>query len=152
MPALLPAHHRLAPDRVDGGRRRVADGALAPVEPSACSPGRSSTCTTATARARPAEAEFDRVFKAHDAPTEIADVVIARRSCATAGPPRPGPRAGVPGRSCRRTRRARRKIEQGGVRLDGEVVTDPDLEVGARRRRRRRPSSGQAELGSGYAV
>ena len=23
----------------------------------------------------------------------------------------------------------RRKIEQGGVRLDGEVVTDPDLEV-----------------------
>ena len=30
---------------------------------------------------------------------------------------------------CRRTRRARRKIEQGGVRLDGEVVTDPELAV-----------------------
>jgi tyrosyl-tRNA synthetase len=25
----------------------------------------------------------------------------------------------------------RRKIEQGGVRLDGEKVADPDLEVGA---------------------
>ena len=32
----------------------------------------------------------------------------------------------------------RRKIEQGGVRLDGEVVTDPDLDGRARRGRRAR--------------
>jgi len=78
-----------------------------------------------------AEAEFDRVFKAHDTPSEIAEVTIdaselrdgrvrLARVLAIAFP------AAVPS-----NKEGRRKIEQGGVRLDDVVVDDPDLELTA---------------------
>ena len=76
-----------------------------------------------------AEAEFDRVFRTHAAPDEIADFTIPAdelrdgrirlaRVLALAFP------GAVPS-----NKEGQRKIQQGGVRLDGEVVTDPDLEV-----------------------
>ena len=78
-----------------------------------------------------AEAEFDRVFKAHDTPSEIAEVTIdaselrdgrvrLARVLAIAFP------AAVPS-----NKEGRRKIEQRGVRLDDVVVDDPDLELTA---------------------
>jgi tyrosyl-tRNA synthetase len=78
-----------------------------------------------------AEAEFDRVFKAHDTPTDIADVVVdpaelrdgkvrLARVLASAFP------AAVPS-----NKEGRRKIEQRGVKLDDVVVDDPDLELTA---------------------
>ncbi len=74
-----------------------------------------------------AEAEFDRVFKAH------AD---ARRTSPTGRSPPRSSRSGWPG--CSRwsglvpsNKEGRRKIEQGGVRIAGERVADPDLEVDA---------------------
>jgi len=76
-----------------------------------------------------AEAEFDRVFVDHEVPDEVPEVVIG------AGDVRDGrvrvatlvalafPKA-VPS-----NKEGRRKIQQGGVYLDGAVVTDADFEV-----------------------
>jgi tyrosyl-tRNA synthetase len=76
-----------------------------------------------------AEAEFDRVFVAHEVPDDVPDVHIGpddlrdgRVRVATLVA-RAFPKA-VPS-----NKEGRRKIVQGGVSLDGEVVTDADLEV-----------------------
>jgi tyrosyl-tRNA synthetase len=74
-----------------------------------------------------AEAEFDRVFKEHAAPSEVQDYVIppdelrdgrieVARLLALAG-------------LVASNREGRRKIAEGGVYLDDERVTDPSLEV-----------------------
>ena len=79
-----------------------------------------------------AEAEFDRVFRDHAIPEEVAE--LRRRPRRAARRPGAGraellalafPDA-VPS-----NKEGRRKIEQGGVRLDGGVVEDPDLELSA---------------------
>jgi tyrosyl-tRNA synthetase len=72
-----------------------------------------------------AEAEFDRVFRAHDVPTDVPEVALdwsealdGRLRLATVLR-----QAGlVPS-----NKEGRRQIEQGGVRIDGERVGDPDL-------------------------
>jgi tyrosyl-tRNA synthetase len=73
-----------------------------------------------------AEAEFDRVFKQHAAPTDVADVEIDRSVL----PMTIGPflnRAGlVPS-----NKEGRRQVEQGAVRIDGERLADPDHAVTA---------------------
>jgi tyrosyl-tRNA synthetase len=67
-----------------------------------------------------AEAGFDRVFVARELPEEIAEAVIAE-----GGPVHlPGLLVDLFGGS---RSEARRKIAQGGVRLDGEPVTELDL-------------------------
>jgi tyrosyl-tRNA synthetase len=74
-----------------------------------------------------AEAAFDRVFKDHDVPDELVevslpgDVVVDGRVWL----PRALAAAGLAASNAE----ARRAIEQGGVRLNGEVVTDPAAEV-----------------------
>jgi tyrosyl-tRNA synthetase len=71
-----------------------------------------------------AEAEFDRVFKQHAAPTDVAEVEIPRGEL-----PMPiGPflhRAGLVASN----KEGRRQVEQGAVRIDGDRVTDADLVV-----------------------
>ena len=66
-----------------------------------------------------AEAEFDRVFKQHVAPTDVAEVEIARAEL-----PMPiGPflhRAGL----VTSNKEGRRQVDQGSVRIRGERVTD----------------------------
>jgi len=76
-----------------------------------------------------AQAEFDRVFRAHARPEDVPEFAIPAgelrdgrirlsRLLALAFPgPVPSNKEGA------------RKIQQGGVRLDGEVVRDPDLAV-----------------------
>jgi tyrosyl-tRNA synthetase len=74
-----------------------------------------------------AEAEFDRVFKEHAAPTEVPEYVIppdelrdgrieVARLLTLAG-------------LAASNREGRRKIQEGGVYLDDERVTEPGLEV-----------------------
>jgi tyrosyl-tRNA synthetase len=74
-----------------------------------------------------AEAEFDRVFKEHAAPSEVPEYVIppdelrdgrieVARLLTLAG-------------LAASNREGRRKIQEGGVYLDDERVTDPSLEV-----------------------
>jgi len=76
-----------------------------------------------------AEAEFDRVFREHAIPESVAEFAVdpselrdgrvrVARLLSLAFP------TAVPS-----NKEGRRKIEQGGVRLDGEVVDDPDLEL-----------------------
>jgi tyrosyl-tRNA synthetase len=74
-----------------------------------------------------AEAAFDRVFKDHDVPQDVpevtlpADVVADGRVWL--------PKALVAAGLAASNGEARRAIEQGGVRIDGEVVSDPALEL-----------------------
>ena len=76
-----------------------------------------------------AEGEFDRVFVAHEVPDDVPDVQIppddvrdGRIRVATLVA-RAFPAA------VQSNKEGRRKIVQGGVSLDGEVVTDADLDV-----------------------
>jgi tyrosyl-tRNA synthetase len=77
-----------------------------------------------------AEAEFDRVFKQHAAPTDVPEfevpeaeldgdgrITVARLLALTGLTPS--------------NKEGRRQIDQGGVRLDGEVVTDAAASLGA---------------------
>jgi tyrosyl-tRNA synthetase len=74
-----------------------------------------------------AEEAFDRVFRRHDLPDDVPDAVLP------ADVLRDGrvwlPRALAATGLAASNAEARRAIEQGGVRLDGEVITDPDLEL-----------------------
>ena len=74
-----------------------------------------------------AEAEFDRVFKEHAAPTEVPEYVIPpeelRDGCIEVA--RLLTLAGLAASN----REGRRKIQEGGVYLDDERVTEPGLEV-----------------------
>ena len=72
-----------------------------------------------------AEAEFDRVFKAHEVPSDVPEVALPPEAVVdgTVWLPRLlGALGLVPS-----NKEGRRKIEQGGVRIDGEKVDDPDL-------------------------
>jgi tyrosyl-tRNA synthetase len=71
-----------------------------------------------------AEGEFDRVFKDHAAPSEVPE-----RAVDLGAGPLPLARVLALAGLVPSNREGRRKISQGGVRLDGERVTDPDLEV-----------------------
>jgi tyrosyl-tRNA synthetase len=78
-----------------------------------------------------AQAEFDWVFRAHEVPVEMQEVFVPVdaaelrdgriRLSALLALAFPG---AIPS-----NKEGRRKIEQGAVRLDGEVVTDADLHV-----------------------
>ncbi|HXY94430.1 MAG TPA: tyrosine--tRNA ligase [Acidimicrobiia bacterium] len=71
-----------------------------------------------------AEAEFDRVFVAHQAPSDVPEVQVPGPTIRVASLLHLAFPTAVPS-----NKEGRRKIVQGGVHLAGEVVTDPDLEV-----------------------
>ena len=73
-----------------------------------------------------AEAEFDRVFKEGSVPSEVPEREVAAAELPTAWF-RLLPLLGLASSN----KDARRKIEQGAVRLDQEKVADPEEEVGA---------------------
>ena len=125
-------------------RRRIGRDARRST-PSGCSPARSSTCTTATGSGDAAEAEFDRVFQAHDAPADIPDGHDRRRGV----PRRPGAarprcwRSRFP-RRCRRTRRAPQdRPGRGAPRRRGGRRRRP------RARRRATSTAGSSSSGGG---
>jgi tyrosyl-tRNA synthetase len=130
---LMPRYFTLTtgwhPDRIDEVTAALASGDLAPVDAKRLLARTVVDLYHGDGAGATAEAEFDRVFRAHDEPTDIAEVGIA------AGELRDGrvrvatllalafPQA-VPS-----NKEGRRKIQQGGVKLDGELVDDPDREV-----------------------
>lgn len=112
-------------DRVTTTVAQLADGALRPVEAKRLLARTVVDLYHGDGAGEQAEAEFDRVFKAHDAPTEIpehrldpADAVDGRLRLATVLR-----QAGLASSN----KEGRRLIEQGGVKRDGEPVTDPDV-------------------------
>jgi tyrosyl-tRNA synthetase len=74
-----------------------------------------------------AEERFDRVHRAHELPEEVEEVHLDDGWAGDGGAywlPRVLKELGLAGSNAE----GRRRIEQGGIRLDGEPVTDPDRE------------------------
>jgi tyrosyl-tRNA synthetase len=132
---LMPKYFTLTtgwhPDRIDEVGAALASGDLAAVDAKRLLARTVVDLYHGEGAGDAAEAEFDRVFRAHDTPTDIPEVSVAAeeyrdgtvrlaRVLAIAFP------TAVPS-----NKEGRRKIEQGGVRLDGEVVADPDVELSA---------------------
>ncbi len=117
------------PDRVDEVLAELASGALAPVAAKRLLARSVVDLYHGDGRGAAAEAEFDRVFKAHDVPTEVPEAVVAD-DCFRDGRALLAKVLAETGLAPS-TREGRRLIQQGGVRLDGQVVTDSDLELDA---------------------
>jgi tyrosyl-tRNA synthetase len=132
---LMPRYFTLTtgwhPDRIDQVTGALVDGSLEPVDAKRLLARTVVDLYHGEGAGEAAQAEFDQVFRAHAVPTDMEELFLA----ADAAELRDGrirlasllhlafPKA-VPS-----NKEGRRKIEQGGVRLDGEVVDDPDLDV-----------------------
>jgi len=117
------------PDRIDEVTGALASGELAPVDAKRLLARTVVDLYHGDGAGDAAEADFDRVFRAHGTPEEIAEFVVPAdelrdgrvrmaRLLTLAFP------NAVPS-----NKEGGRKIQQGGVKLDGEVVTDPELAV-----------------------
>jgi tyrosyl-tRNA synthetase len=128
--ALMPRYFQLTtgwlPDQVESALEDLRTGALAPVAAKRLLARTVVDLYHGAGAGEQAEAEFDRVFKDHAVPSDVEERAIAGSELptqwfrlltlldlATSG------------------KDARRKIDQGAVRLDQEKVTDPDAEVTA---------------------
>ena len=121
---VMPAYYRLLLDR-------DVDPALPPVE------AKRALARELTAHfgggeeaARAAEAHFDRLHVEHEAPEEVEDAMLPEGETVHL----PALIAGLFGLS---RSEARRLLSQGGVKLDGEPLSDSDLDVPAERLRDR---------------
>jgi tyrosyl-tRNA synthetase len=130
---LMPRYFTLTtgwhPDRITEITDALADGSLKPVDAKRLLARTVVDLYHGAGAGDAAQAEFDRVFRDHAAPEQVPELPIPvaelrggrvrlSRLLALAFP------QAVPS-----NKEGRRKIVQGGVRLDGEVVGDPDLEV-----------------------
>jgi tyrosyl-tRNA synthetase len=128
--ALMPRYFQLTtgwlPDQVETTLEDLRSGALSPVAAKRLLARTVVDLYHGEGAGEQAEAEFDRVFKDHAVPSDVEEREV------------PGPElptqwfrlltlAGL----ATSNNDARRKIEQGAVRLDQEKVTDPDQEVTA---------------------
>ena len=90
-------------------------------------PGGSSSASTTPAAAAAAEEHFNRLFVEREAPEEVEELDLGPSAATTAA----GPPAGADGRAPSGSARseARRLIEQGGVKLDGEPLAADTLDL-----------------------
>lgn len=127
---LMPRYFALAtgwsPDRVEQTLAALADGSMAPVEAKRLLARTIADLYHGPGAGDAAEAEFDRVFKAGQLPSDLPE----REVGATEFPMRLA-RLLARLELVSSNKEGRRKIEQGGVKMAGEKVTDPDLEVTA---------------------
>lgn len=126
--ALMPRYFALTtgwlPERVAAIVASIESGELAPVAAKRLLARTIVDLYHGEGAGKSAEDEFDRIFKDGSAPTDVQEFVITSgefpitlaRLLATAG-------------LATSNKEGRRKIEQGGVRIEGEKVTDPDVEV-----------------------
>ena len=132
---LMPRYFTLTtgwhPDRIDEVTAALAAGSLKPVDAKRLLARTVVDLYHGEGAGDAAQAEFDQVFRRHDVPTDMPTLVIPAEAAELHdGRIRVAnllhlafPKA-VPS-----NKEGRRKIVQGGVRLDCEVVTDADLEV-----------------------
>jgi tyrosyl-tRNA synthetase len=128
---LMPKYFELTtgwhPDKVKEVTGQLASGDLKPVDAKRLLARTVVGLYHGNPAARGAEAEFDRVHKDHEAPSDVQDYVIPSEEL------RDGrievarllTLAGLAASN----REGRRKIQEGGVYLDDERVTEPALEV-----------------------
>jgi len=129
--ALMPRYFELTtgwhPDRVDETVRSLGDGSLHPNEAKRLLARTVIDLYHGEGAGASAEAEFDRVFKAHDAPADVADFRLPPELVeeGTVWLPRLLAAAGLVSSN----KEGRRKIEQGGVRIDGVQMSDPEARL-----------------------
>ena len=128
--ALMPRYFQLTtgwlPDQVEATLEDLHRGTLSPVAAKRLLARTVVDLYHGDGAGEQAEAEFDRVFKDHAVPSDVEEREVAGsdlptqwfRLLALLG-------------LATSNKDARRKIEQGAVRLDQEKVTDPDQEVAA---------------------
>jgi tyrosyl-tRNA synthetase len=127
MPAYLALTTGWHPDEVEEVTDRLTRGELRPVDAKRLLARTVVDLYHGDGAGAAAEAEFDRVFKEHAAPTEVPEYVVSpdelrdgrievARLLTLAG-------------LAASNREGRRKIQEGGVYLEDERVTDPSLEV-----------------------
>lgn len=127
---IMPRYFRFAtgwhPDRVDAVTEEIESRALAPVAAKRLLARTVVDLYHGDGAGAAAEAAFDRVFRLHAAPEEVPDVEVAAGDL-----PVRWSRFLVLCDLAPSNKEATRLISQGGVRVDGERVTDPDSPVGA---------------------
>lgn len=127
---LIPTWFRLctglAPDEIDGIDRGLADGSLHPGEQKRRLAREIVTRYQGTEAAHLAEERFDRVHREHEIPEDVPAASLPAEAV------QDGrvwlPRLLVATGLASSNAEARRLIEQRGVRLNGQAVTDPDAE------------------------
>jgi tyrosyl-tRNA synthetase len=116
----------LPPEELDAIERGLADGSLRPDVAKRRLAGEIVRRYQGDAAAAAAEERFDRVHRAHEVPGDVSAVAIPPEAI------RNGvvwlPRLLTLTDLAASNGDARRLIEQGGVRLDGQAVTDPEAE------------------------
>jgi tyrosyl-tRNA synthetase len=127
---LIPTWFRLCtglpPEELDGIERGLADGSLHPGEQKRRLAREIVTRYHGAEEARVAEERFDRVHREHELPDDVPEVPIPGDAVQDGRVwlPRLLATTGLASSNAD----ARRLIEQGGVRIDGEPVSDPDAE------------------------
>jgi tyrosyl-tRNA synthetase len=128
---LLPQYLALTtgwhPDRVEAEVKRLAAGELHPNAAKRLLARTVVDLYHPPGSGEAAEAEFDRVHKAHQAPSEVPEFALEPAHLVD-GRIRLARLLALAGLVASNSE-GRRKISEGGVRLNGERVTDPDLEV-----------------------
>jgi tyrosyl-tRNA synthetase len=114
-------------DEIEAVERGLADGSLHPNEQKRRLAREVVTLYHGEAAAGTAEEHFDRLFKRHEAPEDVPEVDLPPDAVrdGTVWLPKLLTAIGLAASNAE----GRRLIEQGGVRLDGETVTDPDAEL-----------------------
>jgi len=128
--ALMPRYFQLTtgwlPERVEATVEKLRTGALSPVAAKRLLGRTVVDLYHGEGAGEQAEAEFDRVFRDHAVPSEVEE-----RAVASSDLPTQWFRLLTLAGLATSNNDAKRKIEQGAVRLDQEKVTDPDGEVNA---------------------
>jgi tyrosyl-tRNA synthetase len=122
----------LGPEVADRVERGLRDGSATPVEEKRRMAREVVDLYHGMGAGRQAEAAFDRVHKDHDLPESIDELPLPPDAVNPSGSvwlPRLLAAAGLATSNAE----GRRKIEQGGVRIDGELVDDPGVELPAER-------------------
>jgi tyrosyl-tRNA synthetase len=129
--ALMPRYFALTtgwdPDQVADATRRLSAGELAPVDAKRLLARTIVGLYHDHAGAEEAEAEFDRVFRDHATPTDVPEYRLDR--AALPDDPVRLDRLLHDAGLASSNREARRLVQGGGVRLNGERVEDPELAV-----------------------
>jgi tyrosyl-tRNA synthetase len=114
------------PDEVDAVERGLKDGSLHPAEQKRRLAREIVALYHGEEAARAAEERFDRVHKEHEIPEDVEEVEIPADALRDGKVwlPRLMTAAGLSSSNAD----ARRLIEQGGVRVDGQPIADPDAE------------------------
>jgi tyrosyl-tRNA synthetase len=115
------------PDEVDEVKNRLASGGLKPVDAKRLLARTVVDLYHGEGSGAAAEAEFDRVFKEHAAPSEVQEYVIPPEELRD-GRIEVARLLTLTGLAAS-NREGRRKVQEGGVFLDDERVTEPGLEV-----------------------